>query len=133
MIQRPVAVNLILCETVIVDEQTRNVTPVNCYRRRRVARFPSEPFPFIVLAWLTDGLGEGRLQVVIQRLDTAELEAVYRASFSCRFSNPLDEVRLTIRIRDCSFPAAGINAVNLLADGELLANKRLVIFEEATS
>jgi len=133
VIQRPVAVGLTICETVIVDEQTRNVTAVNCFRKRRVAGFPSEPFPFTVFAWLTDGMGQGRLQVAIQRLDAEELEVVYRTSLPCQFASPLDEIRLIIRIRDCAFPVAGAYAVNLLADGELLAHKRLVIFAEATS
>ena len=133
MIQRPVAVGLTVCETIIVDEQTRNVTPVNCFRRWRVAGFPSEPFPFVVFAWLTDGIGQGRLEVVIQRLDADEPKVVYRISLPCQFTNPLDEVRLTIRIRDCVFPIAGAYAVNLLADGELVAHKRLILFAELTS
>ena len=133
MIQRPVTIGLILCETVIVDDQTKNVTPVNCFRKRRVAGFPSEPFPFIVLVWLTDGMGQGRLEVVIQRLASDELDAVYRTGVPCHFTNPRAEVRFTLRIRDCGFPLARGYVVNLLADEELLAQKRLVIFSEEDS
>ena len=133
MIQRPVAIGLILCETVIVDEQTKNVTPVNCFRKRRVTGFPSEPFPFIVLAWLTDGMGQGRLEVVIQQLASDELDVVHQTSVPCQFTNPRAEVRLTFWIRDCVFPMAGGYVVNLLVDGELLAQKRLVIFSEEDS
>ena len=133
MIQRPVAVSLIVCETVIIDEQTRNVTPVNCFRRRRVAGFPSEPFPFVVLAWLTDGIGKGRLKVAIQRLRADEMEEVYLASLPCHFLNPMDEVRLTIRVQDCVFPGPGAYAINLLADEELVAHKRIILFSEETS
>lgn len=133
MIQRPVAVSLILCETVIIDEQTRNITPVNCFRRRRVAGFPSEPFPFVVLAWLTDGMGQGRLEVVVERLGADEPEVVYRISLPCHFTNPMDEVRLTIRIRDCVFPSAGAYDVILQADGEFLAHKRLILYSESIS
>jgi hypothetical protein len=133
VIQRPVAVSLILCETVIVDEQTKNVTPVNCFRKRRVAGFPSEPFPFIVLAWLTDGMGQGRLEVVIQLLNSDEMDVVHQTSVPCHFTNPRAEVRFTLRIRDCVFPVAGAYDVNLLADGEILAKKRLVIFAEENS
>jgi hypothetical protein len=40
MTQRPVAVGLLLCEQVIIEEGTRNVTPVNCFSPRAVERFP---------------------------------------------------------------------------------------------
>lgn len=133
MIQRPVTISLILCETVIVDEQTKNVTPVNCFRKRRVIGFPSDPFPFIVLAWLTDGMGRGRLEVVIQQLASDELDVVHQTSVPCEFTDPRSEVRFTLRIRDCVFPLAGAYEVALLADGELLAHKRLVIFSEEDS
>ena len=96
-------------------------------------RLPSEPFPFVICAWLTDGIGQGNLEVVIQRLGEDEIDEVYQAVLPCRFTNPMDEVRLTIRIRDCVFPSAGAYSVTLLADGEFLAHKRLIFFTESTS
>ena len=57
MIQRPSAVRLTLCQVVIVEEQTRNVTPVNGFSRLAVEKLPSDPHEFIVFAILTDGLG----------------------------------------------------------------------------
>jgi hypothetical protein len=130
LIQQPVAVGLLVCETVIVDEKTKNVTPVNCFRRRRVSGFPSQPFPFVVFALLTDGIGNGTLEVVIQRLDTEAMDEIYQTRTGCAFSGPLDEVRCAVRIRDCSFPIAGAYAVNLLVDGELVAQRRLVLVAE---
>jgi hypothetical protein len=78
VIQQPRAVGLFVCETVIVEEHTRNVTPVNCYRRRTLPQFPTGPFPLTVFAVLTDGAGEGRLEVRINRLDTEEMDEIYR-------------------------------------------------------
>lgn len=53
----PIAVGLFLCEQVIVEERTRNVTPVNCFTQRAVKAFPGS-FSFVLFAVLTDGLGE---------------------------------------------------------------------------
>ena len=58
MTQKPVAIGMLTCEQVIIEEKTRNVTPVNCFSERTVTRFPSETFPFIVFAPLTDGAGK---------------------------------------------------------------------------
>ena len=45
MIQRPVVSTLLLCEQVVVEETTRNVTLVNCFGQKQVDSFPSEPSP----------------------------------------------------------------------------------------
>src|SRR4051812_45021280 len=43
MKQGPVAVSLFFCEQILVEELTRNITPVSCFTRRALHRFPSEP------------------------------------------------------------------------------------------
>jgi hypothetical protein len=130
MSQAPVAVGLLLCEQ-IIEEKTRNVTPVNCFARRIVARVPSEPFPFSAFAILADGMGEMLLELKIERLDT--LEVIYRHSLTHRFTDPLQEVRYLFRIRDCSFPAPGAYQATLLAGGELVAQRKLSIVLKETS
>jgi len=125
MSQRPGVIGLLLCEQVIVEEKTRNITPVNCFTSRTVEQLPSETFPFIVFAILTDGAGEISLEVIIQRLDS--LDEIYRSSLSFRFTNPLQEVRCIFRIRDCSFPVSGYYQVTLLADNESVAQRKFRI------
>ena len=130
MNQRPAAIGLLLCEQVIVEEKTRNVTPVNCFTYRTAERFPRMR-SFTVFAILTDGLGEISLEIALQRLDT--LDEVYRRRLAYRFTNPLQEVRFLLRIRDCSFPVLGHYLVTLLADNELVAQRRLRILPKEHS
>lgn len=125
MKQIPVAIGLLLCEQIIVEERTRNVMPVNCFTRRAVDRFPSVPFPFVSYSIITDGQGDVALSLAIQRLDT--LEDVYRRRLAVRFVNPLLEARCVFRIRDCSFPIPGGYLVSLFADGELIAQKGFLV------
>jgi len=128
----PVAIGLLICEQVIVEEKTRNVTPVNCFTHRRVPRFPSEPFPFVVFSTLTDGLGEMPLEVRIYRLDT--LEEIYRTiAATIRFTDPLQSVRFQLRIRDVSFPVSGHYNVALLADDEIIPQRKIVILQKETA
>ena len=122
MNQKPVAVGLLLCEQVIVEEKTRNVTPVNCFSRLMVERVPSEPVAFVLFATLTDGLGEMSLGVTIERLDT--LNRIYQRFLTMRFTDPLQEVRYILRVRNSSFPRFGAYQVCLLMDNELLALKK---------
>jgi len=73
MKQRPVAIGLLVCEQVIIEEGTRNFTPVNCVSRYTVKEIPSVPFPFVVFTTLVDGIGVMPLEIRIQRLDTLEV------------------------------------------------------------
>lgn len=126
MSQLPVVVGLTICEQIIVEAETHNLTLVNCFSRREVETIPSEPISFVVFATLTNGAGDVPLAVQISRLDT--LDEIYVREMVLRFPDPLAEVRLRLRIRDCVFPVAGLYSVFLLAKDEMVAQRRLRIF-----
>jgi hypothetical protein len=125
MAKAPIAVALFACEQVIFENRTLNCTPVNCFSRRTVEQIPSDPLSFVVLAFLTNGAGEVPLQLVIERLDT--LGEVYHREARAEFSDPLEEYRCVFRVRDCIFPVEGVYHIQLLAGGELIAQRGLVI------
>ena len=132
MSQRPAAIGLLVCEQVIIEEGTQNVTPVNSFRRRIVQQFPTEPLNFVVFAILNDGVGEIRLELAISRLDTDE--EVYQRSMTVRFGNQLQEGRCLFRISDYSFPVPGTYEVALFADNEMIAQRKIrIIHKESTS
>ena len=128
MTQRPVAIGLLVCEQIVIEEKTRNVTLVNGFTHRMVEQFPSEPFPFVVYAILTDGMGDIAVEARITRLDN--LEVVYRRFGSFRFTDPLKEIPCVVRIRDCSFPVSGYYDIVLLTNDEMVAQRRLLITEK---
>src|SRR5947209_4111556 len=127
MKQIPVAVGLHLCEQVIVESGTHNVTLVNCFTFRRVRELPAA-IPLVVVAFLADGLGEMSGELVISRLD--DLEEIYRIAGKVRFATPLRVVRFVVRLRDCWFPGEGTYQVSLLIDGEPIAQRRLIVAQE---
>src|SRR5438067_491128 len=105
MLQRPTAVSLTVCERVIIEEHTRNMTIVNAFTHLKMKAFPSEPYTFFVLSLLTDGLGNTPFDLAVARLDT--MEELFQHSSSYRFNNPLETLRYQLRIRDFSFPEPG--------------------------
>jgi hypothetical protein len=129
MKQRPVAIGLLLCEQVIVEETTRNLTPVNCFTQRIGEQVPTDPFSFVLFANLTDGSGDIVLDIVIERLDT--FGEIYRRSLTHRFRDPLREVSFVFRIRNCTFPVFGHYQVSLWADGEPVAQRKLRIVQRS--
>ncbi|HTU93849.1 MAG TPA: hypothetical protein VMF69_27460 [Gemmataceae bacterium] len=120
MIQPPVAIGLIVCEKVIVEEKTHNVTLVNCLARLRVQEIPSEPHRLIIHAWLTDGIGDGTLRLELLHPDTLEEIMTWDSELS--FSNPLQEARAVFE-EELSFPVEGRYQFNLLVDGKFLSQR----------
>jgi hypothetical protein len=131
MHQRPVVLGLLLCENVIIEERTRNVTLVNCFTDRTAERFPTDPIVFTAFAFLSDGVGNVPMELVIERLDT--LEVIHRVWFAVEFGSPLQTVRCSIRVRRLECPVAGHYQVSLLADGEAVAMRKLIVTNKETN
>ena len=102
MLQRPSAAGLLLCEQVILEEKTRNITLVNSFTRFRGSNFPTPPQRFVVYAVLTDGLGDAWMSLVVHRLDT--VEEVHDLHWQMKFRDPLRQIRVVLRLTDLSFP-----------------------------
>ncbi len=95
MIHRPVAIGLTVCEQVIVEEKTHNITLVNCFLRLHLREFPASPQRLAIHAILTDGSGTGTIRLVVSRLDN--LENIYAHDMVATFATPLQEVRVLVR------------------------------------
>src|SRR5476651_643848 len=98
MAKLPVAIGLSLCEQVIIEAKTHNITLVNCFTHRTLDHFPAVA-PFVVFALLTGGFGEVPLDLVVQELD--DFDEVYRISSKVRFASPLQAIRCKVCVRDC--------------------------------
>src|SRR5262249_59244754 len=112
----PLVLGLTVCEKAIVEEGTKNVTLMSTFTRIVVEEFPSLPQRFALYTVLTEGLGDGTIDLVIRNLDTNE--EIYTAQMSVRFPDRVGEVRVLFRINRCSFPIAGEYLCTLLLDNE---------------
>jgi hypothetical protein len=128
MLVVPTAVGLLVCEQAVIEENTRNITLVNCVSRVRCAAFPSSPKRLVVYAVLTDGRGNATMRLNVARLDT--LEDVYETSWPMRFRDPLRDIRLILRLPPIEFPVPERYQFCLTADGTLVAQTVLQLDEE---
>jgi hypothetical protein len=71
---------------------------------------------------LTDGYGEGVLELVVTKLDDPMIDA-RRLRLPLRFRDPLQLVECIIRVSRCRFASAGLYQLTLFADGEWLAQR----------
>lgn len=130
MVPPPIALGLMLCEKILVEEGTKNVTLVNTFTTIRVESFPSPPQHFAVYVALTSGQGQATMELTATRLDTDE--EVYSYQNTVLFPDRLAEVRVLVRVNGCSFPSAGKYQLTLLIDGEWIAHRHLHVTEKET-
>ena len=123
MISQPVALGLMFCDLVIVEERTKKVSLIGTFTGIGANRFPAVAQPFSVIAVLTDGQGTATIELVVSRLDTGEV--VFTHSGQLDFPDKLAEVTYHIRLRQCSFPAPGQYQFTLLVDREWVCHRRM--------
>jgi hypothetical protein len=125
MVPKPIALGLTLCEKVIVEEGTKNVTLVNIFTKMYVEEFPSPPQRFAAFAMLKGGQGDGIIQIAITHLENDE--EVYTLQNVVHFPDRLVEVRVLFRMSDVAFPAPSRYQVTLLIDGDWIAHRDLLV------
>jgi hypothetical protein len=124
----PNALGLILCEKVIVEERTRNLTLVSLFSGMVAEGFPSEHLRFAFATVLTGGRGDASLDLVITELETDE--EIYAMRRTLHFPDRLTEVKAVFHIRDCSFPVAGYYEATLFIDGDWMARRKFYVREQ---
>lgn len=127
MQRQPTVVGLKLCQQAVVQERTRNVTLVNCFRKLVFRSFPAEPLPFTVCIVLTDGLGKGELTLTITSLEG--MQDVWEHSWEADFPDPLKELWFLIPVAGCTFPEPGRYQAALSVNGEATAQAILRVEE----
>jgi hypothetical protein len=126
MIPCPRAQGLTLCDYVMREERTLKVSLVGTFTGIRTDEFPSTPRPFCVFAALTDGLGEGTLELTITHL--ASDEEILRLQRTINFPNRFMDVQVLFRLSEVSFPEEGIYLFSLSVDEDTIAQRRVRVY-----
>jgi hypothetical protein len=130
MFPPPIVLGLTICEKVIVEEGTKNVTLVSTFTKLQVDTFPTVAQRFTVYTVLTGGLGDGTIDLIVRNLETDQV--VYEAKLPVRLTDRLMELRVLFRVTNCVFPSPGAYQVTLLLDGEWLAQRRVNVAKKGT-
>lgn len=127
----PVVVGLTLCRDVRVDPTSLDTTLIRSFTGLPVDSFPGTGRPFCAFAVLTDGDGNGDLDLIVTKLDDPMVVA-RRIRLPLRFRDRLQLVQCVIRVSRCAFPSPGLYLFSLYADGEWLAQKSLRVYLRGT-
>jgi hypothetical protein len=125
MVPRPRAIDFLVCDYFILDERTKNVSLIGCFNRLRLPEFPFAASRFYVFALLTDGLGEGLLELTLSHL--ASEEEIFRLETTIRLPHRFTELRVPFPIVECYFPEPGAYLFTLLIDNEIIGERRFEV------
>jgi hypothetical protein len=73
MLPPPIPLALAICEQIIIEKGTRNITLDSTFNKFRVHDFPSDPQRFHAYCLLTDGEGPATMELVVTRLETDQV------------------------------------------------------------
>ena len=125
MVPAPMAIGLTLCNNVLVEAVSHNVSLVSSFASFRGNEFPFVPAPFYVFAPMIGGQGEGMIELTVTQLETNE--EVYQMKRRTVFSDRFKEVHALFQISNCVFPETGAYLFTLLVDGEWMAQRRILV------
>lgn len=126
MTPTPTTVGLWLCERVIVEASTKNISLISVFTARHVDRFPSPPVPFSVFCALTDSAGTGTM--TLQVTDDAGDE-IFQKRVRILIGDRLHVANWHYRVRTLSFPKSGAYQFMLSVDGDPIASRMLYVYE----
>jgi hypothetical protein len=119
---------MVICEMVMRDEATKNVSLVGLFNRISGPGLPIFRDRLHVFLCLTDGHGRQPFRLECKAPDES---VVFEAKGEITFGDPLEVADLNIEIRGLLFPAAGNYAFEFFCGGELLIMRRFsVVVEE---
>jgi hypothetical protein len=125
MSELPVVQGLLICEQVVIDARTRNISFTNRFTAFRVDQFPSPPRQFAVFASLTNGFGEHELRLELEDLQTGDV--MVRDVHSVLFPDRLADAPVIFKINEVVFPHEGSYQLSLFVSGEPLSRLRFNI------
>ena len=122
----PTVLAFILCDNVQHDARDK------LYLLGLFSTFDAPAFPATLRdSWMYGALTDGRGEVALalRLTDAADLDAapVFRTEVPVRFRGPLDVAEVVLQFAALTFPAPGVYAWEVLCDGRVIYERRLVV------
>jgi len=116
MNQGPILRQILLCEKLIFEQGTGNVSPINCCSELVLKGNATKTVSFVVYGVLADGYGTYYLDLAVRNLKVDEV--IYRHREPGLLTDRLKQSHLVIRVVELLLPAAGRYDLTLTIDGE---------------
>lgn len=121
--QTPLSLPLVLCEGIYQDSLSRKLSLLGVFNEIVADEFPT-PLECYLYTATSDGAGD--CSFAVRLVDDDSNEVLELAASKAHFDNPLATVEVVYHV-ETEIPTPGVYFIELLADGEVLASRRLVV------
>lgn len=129
MIRAPVPVGMLFCDQMGVDPLSRRASLQGVFNLLEVDAFPTGPVTLMTFLQVSDGFGEGALQLDVLHMDEGQLALIYRQSRWAKFVDPLLVYQIEFQIKRLSFKRPGAYMFQVLFDEQFVADRRLAVVQ----
>jgi hypothetical protein len=121
---------MVICDAVAESDQEYGVFRLDGVRSEMEAHtFPYTRPRLCVFLEMSGHPGEASCRIEINRSETDEV--MYRTTpRAISFDGPITVVPVVFRLRNCSFPRAGVYYVQIFHEKKLIGERRLRVFAE---
>jgi hypothetical protein len=128
----PTILGLTLCEDVVIDLATGNLSLIRAFSGMGVDGFPTIARPFRAFAAFTDGFGDAEAELSVGLLGDG-FELIHRVRSKLVFADRLQIVYYVMKLLRCPLPRAGVYLVTLQLDGEWFAQRSLRVYSSGST
>lgn len=125
--ENPVPVAFVICEQVIIDQETKNKTLVGTFNSIFAQSFPCAHPRMDLFVALTNGQGQATVRITCKNEETGAL--ILDGSLAGEFPNPLDVVEFVLKIRGMPFPNSGSYLFEVMVNGFPITERRLSLVQ----
>ncbi|HTI70554.1 MAG TPA: hypothetical protein VMF06_11350 [Candidatus Limnocylindria bacterium] len=123
--EKPIGVALVVCERVIIEDQTKNKTLVSIFNNISVRGFPCRHDRLCAYVALTNGQGTNKVSLVLKLIEDGS--KVFSADGQVAFQDVHQTVEVIFNIRDFMFYKPGAYAFEVYADDEYVFESRFTV------
>ncbi|QDV89258.1 hypothetical protein RAS2_03230 [Phycisphaerae bacterium RAS2] len=118
-------ISIIVCNDIYRDEASKNLILVGTFNTIEASAFPCRHHQMSVLATLTNGNGEYKLEIGIEHEQSGV--TIMMLTGATNFDTPLAVTDIHVRLEGIVFEKPGKYWVFVKADGELLQQRPLLV------
>ena len=121
----PLGLALIICDTVIADENTKKKSLIGIFNRLWAVSFPCRHPEFHVFVSITGG--HGKYRFVLQCVNETNGETINNLSGDLTFKSPKQVIEADFNFRPIVFPEPGQYSFEFLCDDEMVLHRRFIV------
>lgn len=123
--EKPLALALIICDQIIVEEKTGKKTLIGIFNQIKVRQLPAVHRRMVVFVSVTGGRGDYDAKLRLSRDDQSNPEFELDAKIT--IPQPISVVEISFILENLHFTATGLYRFEFLCDDELIFSRMVAV------